>query len=226
MPGKESVGTYVESIRTLLLDHRPLLVEAMTVLLTSHSERFQVHTFLDERGLFKYLERRDDLQLAILGCHLPGRGVIEVIKEIKSRGPNLPVLVVDLQSGDRLRSLGVRILRAGAEGYLPSSSKAEDLFDAIERVLGGKKYIDSMAAQRLAISLATGMPDIPHLRLTDREYQVLFLIASGKGTSEVAEEMSLSKKTISAHRARVLEKLDLRNNMELTRYAMHQGLVD
>jgi two-component system invasion response regulator UvrY len=120
----------------------------------------------------------------------------------------------------------VRVLRAGAAGYLTKESDKGELIDAIRRIVQGKKYITPALAERLAAELESASEKAPHEKLTDREYHLLCLIAKGKGSREIAEELSLSVKTVSTHRGRILEKMGMKSNAELTHYAIQNKLVD
>jgi DNA-binding NarL/FixJ family response regulator len=135
---------------------------------------------------------------------------------------SLPVLVVSMHPEDQF---AVRILKAGAAGYLTKESAGEELVGAIKKVTGGGKYISPSLAERMASYLAIDVQKAPHERLSDREFLVLRMIASGKPVSEIAKELSLSVATISTYRARLLEKMDMKNNAELTHYAIQKGLV-
>ncbi|MBT1697540.1 response regulator transcription factor [Fulvivirgaceae bacterium PWU4] len=155
----------------------------------------------------------------LLDISMPGRNGIETLKQIRANGVNAPILMLSMHPEDQY---AVRVLKAGASGFLNKESATDELLHAIHRVLSGKKYITPFVAEKLAE--ADG--DKPaHELLSDREMQVLQLIASGKTVSEVATEISLSVNTISTYRARILDKLGLNNNAELTRYAIDNHLV-
>lgn len=155
----------------------------------------------------------------LLDISMPGRNGIETLKLLRSNGVNAPVLILSMYSEEQY---AIRALKAGASGFLNKETATQELLAAIRRVLLGKKYITHSVAERLA---DTDTEKQPHDLLSDRELQVLQLIASGKTVSEIADEISLSVNTISTYRARILEKLQLSNNAELTRYAMDNHLV-
>ena len=157
----------------------------------------------------------------ILDLSMPGRSGIELLVEIKHRFPALPVLIMSLYAEEQF---AVRALRAGASGYLTKSAAPEQLAAAFERILHGGRYISEAVAERLAVG-ASGTPGAPHERLSDREFEVMRGIASGETVSEIAARMHLSVKTVSTYRARLLEKMGMENNAELTRYAIQNGLV-
>jgi two-component system invasion response regulator UvrY len=169
------------------------------------------------------LARVQDWDVVVLDISMPGRGGLEVLKELKREYPKLPVLILSMHPEDQY---AVRALKAGAAGYLTKESAPEDLLTAIRKALQGGKFVSAALAEKLAAHLATDADQLPHERLSDREYQVLRLIASGKTVGEIAEELALSVKTISTYRARMLEKMSLKSNAELIHYAVQQGLVD
>lgn len=155
---------------------------------------------------------------------MPGRSGLEVLREIKKSRPKLPVLVLSMHPENQF---AVRVLKRGASGYMTKESAAQELVGAIKKVLAGGRYVSTSLAEKLATYLAA--PDTqksPQELLSDREFQVLRLIASGKLVSEIALELSLSVKTISTYRTRILEKMGMRNNAELMHYAIQHQLVE
>src|SRR5262249_25557866 len=150
-----------------------------------------------------------------------GRSGIDLLTEIKHRHPKLPVLILSLHGEEQF---AVRALRAGASGYLTKSAAPEQLISAFERVVRGGRYITDTLAERLA-SGAGGDGGAPHDRLSHREFEVLRGIASGESVGDIAERMHLSVKTVSTYRARLLDKMGMASNAELTRYAIQNGLV-
>jgi DNA-binding NarL/FixJ family response regulator len=157
----------------------------------------------------------------ILDLSMPGRSGIDLLGEIKHRFPDLPVLIMSLHAEEQF---AVRALRAGASGYLTKSAAPEQLAAAFERILRGGRYISEALAERLAVG-AGGGSSAPHERLSDREFEVMRGIASGETVGEIATRMHLSVKTVSTYRARLLDKMGMDNNSELTRYAIQNGLV-
>lgn len=158
----------------------------------------------------------------LLDISMPGRNGIETLKQIRTNGIKAPVLMLSMHPEEQY---AVRVLKAGASGFLNKQSATEELLTAIHKVLAGKKYITSFLADKLAEGLGESGNKLAHELLSDREMQVLQFIASGKTVSEIAEEISLSVNTISTYRARILEKIELHNNAELTRYAIDNNLV-
>lgn len=167
---------------------------------------------------------RATFDLVLLDINLPGRSGIDVLEELHRRRPRTPVLVV---SAFPEEEFAVRCLRLGAAGYVAKGAAADELVTAAQKVLGGGKYVTAAVAERLAGAIggvASGAP--PHEALSNRELQVLRLVATGKTMREVAEELRLSEKTIATYRARIAAKLGASSNVELTRYALQHGLVD
>jgi DNA-binding NarL/FixJ family response regulator len=161
--------------------------------------------------------------LVILDISLPGRNGLEILKQIRSQKPKLPVLILSMYPEEQY---AVRVLRAGASGYLTKESDKNELVEAIRRIAEGKKYITPSLAEKLASELEPSNDKALHERLSDREYHILCLIAKGKSSNEIAEELALSVKTVSTHRARVLEKMGMKSNAELTYYAVQSKLVE
>jgi len=174
-----------------------------------------------EQVLQKIDERHWDA--VVLDIVMPGRSGLELLQEIRKRRPALPVLMLSMHSEE---VYAVRAIKAGANGYLTKSSAATELVGAIRRILAGKRYLSMALAEVLANAVEAGTERPTHEILSDREYHVVCQIASGKTVSQIAQETSLSVKTISTYRARALEKMKMRTNAELARYAIRSGLVD
>ena len=158
----------------------------------------------------------------VLDINLPGRSGLDVLHVLKDEGSPIKVLVVSMYPEDQY---AIRALRAGAYGYVNKGGDPQLIVQAVRTVAQGRKYVTPEIAQMLVESLTTTVPEHAHDKLSDRELQTLVMIASGKRLSDIAEQLSLSPKTVSVYRARVLEKLGLQNNSELTVYAIRQGLV-
>ena len=167
--------------------------------------------------------RQLDCDVVLLDISMPGISGLDVLKQIRLEKRDLPVLVLSIHSEEEY---AVRALRAGASGYLTKTSAPEELIKAIRRVNGGKKYVTSTLAEKLAEHLDVDAERPPHETLADREYQVFCMIARGKAGKEIAAELCLSPKTVSTYRTRILEKMKMKANAEIIRYAMKQGLVE
>jgi len=165
---------------------------------------------------------KDDYDVVLLDITMPDRSGLDILKEIKSQKPELPVMILSMHPEEQY---AVRALKAGAAGYLTKESAPEELIKAMRKVSSGGKYVTSSLAEKLASVLETGAEKPLHQALSDREYQVLCMIASGKGVKQIASELLLSAKTISTYRSRVLRKMNMNNNIELTRYAIENRLV-
>jgi two-component system invasion response regulator UvrY len=173
-------------------------------------------------GELRGLLRDTSCDVLVLDINLPGRSGLDVLHVLKEEGSTLKVLVVSMYPEDQY---AMRALKAGASGYLNKGSDAAQIVAAVRTVSQGKKYVTPEMAQMLVDNLTTPAQEDLHQKLSDRELQTLVMIASGKRLSDIAEQLLLSPKTVSVYRARVLEKLALTNNAELTVYAIRNGLV-
>jgi DNA-binding NarL/FixJ family response regulator len=169
------------------------------------------------------LVRQQDWDLVVLDLSLGDQSGLEVLKEIKELRPRLPVLILSMHSEEQYAR---RAFKAGASGYITKDSSRTELAKAINKVATGGRYITSALAERLVFDLGRDSDRPPHQDLSDREFEVMRLIASGKTVTEIAELLSLSDKTISTYRARLLEKMGMKTNAELTHYAIRNKLVD
>lgn len=161
--------------------------------------------------------------LLLLDVNMPDRSGLDLLKELKATQPKLPVLVISIHPEDQL---GIRTLRAGAGGYLSKSAPPSEMVTAVKKLLAGGRYVSESLGERLAATLPGDAQRQPHELLSDREFQVMRMLASGRSVSEIAENLCLSVKTVSTYRTRVLEKMSLRTNADLTRYAMQNRLVE
>lgn len=176
----------------------------------------------DGNALIELL-RETSCDVVVLDLSMPGVSGLDLIKHLKGTYPKLPLLVLSAHPEDQY---AVRVLRAGASGYLTKESALSELVKAIRRVASGGRYVTPALAETLLAHLDSEPGQALHEGLSDREYQVLCRIASGKQVSEIAEELTLSVKTISTYRSRMLQKMGMKSNAELTRYAIKNGLVD
>ena len=169
------------------------------------------------------LLRSNPCDVLLLDISMPDRSGIEVLKQIKKENPKIAVLMLSMHREDQY---AIRSLKAGAAGYLNKQSAPDQLVDAIRQVAAGNKYISPALAQELANQIGGDRNVLPHETLSDREYQTLIMIASGKTVTDIALTLSLSVKTISMYRTRLLQKMKLRHNAELTHYAIKNHLVE
>lgn len=168
------------------------------------------------------LVRKRDWELVILDISMPGGGGIDILCELKSLRPRMPVLMLSMHPEEQFAR---RALKSGAQGYLTKESLADELVTAVRKVLSGGRYVSESLAEKLAWDLHRGDEKPLHEHLSDREFQILRMIASGKTVKDIADELSLSVKTVSTYRARILEKTGMKNNAEMIRYAIENQLV-
>jgi len=166
---------------------------------------------------------KNDYDLVLLDISMPGRDGLDVLKQIKSIKPNLSILVLSILPEELF---GLRVLNAGASGYLSKTKSAEELVEAIQKILSGERYISLSLAKKLSFSFENSIDPPAHKKLSDREFQVIRMIASGKQVKEIAEEMCLSEKTIFKTRLNIKKKMEMKNNREIICYAISQGLVE
>lgn len=166
---------------------------------------------------------KKDFDVVLLDISMPGRSGLDILKELKGHRPKLAVLVLSIHPEEQY---AMQVLKAGAAGYLTKKSAPEELVSALRKVSAGGKYVSPSLAEKLASALETGREKPPHETLSAREYEVMRKIASGKTSTEIARELFLSPKTISTYRTRILEKMRMKNNAELIRYAIKNRLVD
>ena len=159
----------------------------------------------------------------VLDLSMPGRGGFDILKELKHYRPDLPVLVLSMHAEEQF---AVRVLKAGASGYLTKESAPAELVKAIRKVVGGGKYVSASLAETLALRMDEGSDQPRHAALSDREFQVLRMLAAGKTPTDIASDLALSVKTISTYRVRILEKMGFTNTAEIIRYAVENQLID
>jgi two-component system invasion response regulator UvrY len=208
-------------IKILVADDHPIVRQGLKQILSEYPDM----TVADEAGNGKEVlskVAKKDYDIVLLDISMPGRNGLDILKELKSKKPKLPVLVLSIYPEDQY---AVRVLKLGASGYLTKESVPEELVAAIRKVARGRKYVSNYLAEKLASDLEINAEKPLHENLSDREYQVMFMIASGKRLKEISEELSLSIKTISTYRSRIMDKMKMKNNAELIRYALQNGLV-
>ncbi len=189
------------------------------------AEGFSRITFGEARTAQEALDhvRRQDWDAVILDISMPGKSGLDILDELKRLRPKLPILLLSMHPEEQFAR---RALKAGAAGYLTKDSVPEELKEAVRRVVVGGRYVSATLAEKLAVDLREGADRPIHELLSDREFQVLRMIASGKTVKQIAEEIALSVKTVSTYRARILEKTGMKTNAELIRYALQTQLVD
>jgi two-component system invasion response regulator UvrY len=208
-------------LKILLADDHAVVRQGVKQIL---AEAFAEATFGEAQNAHELLELvgSERWDIVVLDLAMPGGNGLEALKQIKHDHPQLPVLILSMYPEDQY---AVRTIRAGAAGYLNKESVPEELVQAIRKVLHGGEYISASVADELVLHARHENDQPLYKHLSDREYQVLCLIASGKEVKEISTELSLSAKTISTYRARLLEKMNMKTNAELTYYAIQNGLV-
>jgi DNA-binding NarL/FixJ family response regulator len=209
-------------IRVLIADDHAIVRKGLVEIIRESTETIMVDEACN--GI-EALDKtaKNDYDLVLLDISMPGKGGLEVLQELKEHSPGLPVLMLSMHPEEQY---ALRALRDGASGYLTKESAADEMLDALRKVLSGGKYISSSLAEKLAFGLIDGSKKPIHETLSNREYQVMRMISMGKTTREMAVEMSLSVKTISTFRSRILRKMRMKSNAELTHYVIQNNLMD
>lgn len=208
-------------LKIIIADDHMVVRQGLRLIL---AEAFRKATFGEAQNaqeLFDLL-RKEAWNAIVMDLTMPGANGLDLLKRVKHEHPEVPVLILSMHPEDQY---AVRTLKAGAAGYLTKESASEELVNALHKVLRGGKYINASVAEKLLLNLGSETERPPHELLSDREYQVMSLIAMGKEVGQIAQELSLSVKTISTYRARVLEKMNMKTNAELMHYAIQNNLV-
>lgn len=209
-------------IRILIADDHTIVREGLKQILAETSDIVAAGEAANGLQVLKAV-RKNKYDLVILDISMPGKGGLDVLKDVKNEYPDLPVLMLSMYPEEQY---AVRALKAGASGYLTKESAAVELISAIRKVTQGGKYISTLLAENLASYLGDSSEKAPHELLSDREYQVMMMIAAGKTVSNIAGELFLSVKTISTNRSRALQKMRMKSNSEFTSYAFKEGLIN
>lgn len=211
-----------EIIRILIVDDHAIVREGLKQIL-SDDPVLAVKGEAESAAEAIRLTREKQFDLVLLDISLPDRNGLELLEALKKAHPKLNVLMLSMY---RETQYAVRAIKSGASGYLNKQSAPDQLISAIKQVVTGRKYITPSVAEALALEISVGKESLPHESLSNREFQTLCLLASGKPVSAIADKLSLSVKTVSMYRTRLLEKMHLKNNAELTHYAIRHGLVE
>lgn len=209
-------------MKVLIADDHPVVRHGLKQILSVHPDVVVVGEAKNGSEALE-LARKLDWDVAILDYSMPGRSGLELLTEIKREFPQRPVLILSMHPEEVHAR---RVLKAGAAGYMNKESAGEELVAAIRKVGGGGKYVSASLAEKLAVELAPDSQKPPHETLSDREYRVMWLLASGKPIKRIAKEMFLSPSTISTYRIRILRKLGLGTNAELVQYAVKHQLIE
>lgn len=209
-------------IRVLVADDHAIVREGLKQILAKSGDLTVAGEAADGNAVLKMV-REQTWDVLVTDMSMPGRNGLELIKMVKEARPDLPVLVLSMYGEEQF---AVRAIRAGASGYLTKESASEHLVAAIRKIAAGGVHVSPAVAQVLFQSVRGDNGALPHTQLSDREMQVLRMIASGQSISDIARELSLSPKTISTHKTRILEKMEMHNQAELIRYAIEHKLAD
>ncbi len=209
-------------ISVLIADDHTVVRQGLKQILSTDAQLSVVAEAANGNEVLLALESAK-VDVLILDITMPGKNGLDVLKEVKRKYPALPVLVLSMHPEDQF---AIRILRAGASGYITKESAPEELVDALRKVCSGGKYVSPQLAEKLAVFIEDDNTRAPHERLSDREFEILRMLAVGKTVTEVADELLLSVKTVSTYRTRVLDKMKMTTNAELTRYALQAGLIN
>ena len=209
-------------INIIVADDHPLIRQGLRKVATATGEIAVGDEASTSAELINKL-RKNPYDVVVLDISMPGKSGLEVIKEIKQEFPKAAVLVL---SGYPEEQYALRALRSGASGYLTKETAVNELIGAVKKVASGGKYVSASMAEELAFAVQDDSDRALHEKLSNREYQVMCMIASGKTLKEVAEELFLSVKTVGTHRSRILTKMNMKNNAELIYYAVKNGLVE
>ena len=208
-------------IKILIADDHSIVREGLKQIVAESAEMVVQGEAVNGQQVLDLVQKAD-YDLILLDIAMPGRGGIDTLKQLKMDKPEIPVLILSMHPEDQY---AVRAIKAGASGYLTKESAPEELIGAIKKVALGGKYVSADLAEKLVENLGKDIEKPDHTILSDREYQVMAMIATGKTVSEIGDELSLSVKTISTNRGRALKKMNMKNNAEFTYYAIKQGLV-
>ena len=213
-PEKES------SIKVLVADDHEIVRQGLKTIISEHSDLSIAGEAENGNQVLKIV-KKTKVDVVLLDFDMPEKNGLDTLVELKALYPKLPVMILSIFPEDHY---GTRFLKAGASGYLQKSSATDQLIDAIRKVFNGGKYISSALTDKLVTGLNKDKEQFLHESLTDREFQVFRLLSTGKKLKEIADELCLSINTISTYRSRILQKMDLKNNADIVRYAINNGL--
>jgi two-component system invasion response regulator UvrY len=211
-----------KSLSILIVDDHAIIRRGLRQLL---ADAFPQATFGEANNAGEALERvaAQRWDVALLDITMPGQSGLDILKQVVTAHPNTAVLVLSMHPEDQY---AVRVLKSGAAGYITKNTASEEVVTAVKKVLAGGRYVSAALAETLAAGLNTPAEGPRHGALSDREYQVLRMIGMGKSVKEIGFELSLSVKTVSTYRTRIMEKMKLKTNADIIRYAVHEKLVD
>jgi two-component system, NarL family, invasion response regulator UvrY len=209
-------------IRIVIADDHEIVRKGLIQIVSNDPEMTICGEASDARELLQLL-RKEDCDVVVLDIKMPGRSGLEVLGDLQSRYPNLPVLILSTYAED---DYAIRILQAGGKGFLSKQTAPQELIAAIRTVYSGKQFVSVTLAEKLALMVGKEADKSPHEKLSAREFMVMRMIAEGMALKEIAYNLKLSEKTVSTYRTRILEKMNMSKNVELARYAIKHGLID
>lgn len=208
-------------IRILVADDHPIVSAGLKKILSGMEDMHVSDVVASGEEVLEKVSR-NEYDVVLLDISMPGRGGIDTLKQLRTNYSDIAVLVLSSYPEDQY---GMRVLKAGAAGYMTKHCATDKLIEAIRKVYEGGKYISPFLAERLATEISVDLNENPHERLSDREYLVMRMIASGKTLKEIADELSLSAKTITTYRSRILEKMNMHSNSEITQYVTNNRIA-
>lgn len=211
-----------DPVRILIADDHAIVREGLKQIVSEESDMTVAGEAENAARLMNLLQEKK-FSIVVLDINMPGKSGLEALKDIKQLYPELPVLVLSMFSEDQY---GLRALKAGASGYLKKVSAPTELVTAIRKIISGGKYINQSLAEKLADNFGSPKKDLPHEKLSDREYQIMCNIALGKTAEEIAQDLSISINTVYTYRTRIFEKMSMRSNVELTQYVLQNKLIE
>ena len=208
-------------IRIVIADDHTLMREGLKRIFEGNDEITVVGEAIDGFSVISQV-RKGGFDMLLLDLSMPGRSGIDLIRQIRTEAPKLPILVLTMYEEEQY---AVRSIRAGAQGYLTKESAGDQLVNAIKKVASGRPYISMEVAEQLALGIMTPEKEMPHTQLSDREFEVFNLLASGKSITDIGAQLHLSVKTVSTHKSRILTKLGMHSLAEIVQYAVTQNLL-
>ena len=208
-------------IRLVIADDHTLMREGLKRIFEGNDEITVVGEAIDGFSVISQV-RKGGFDMLLLDLSMPGRSGIDLIRQIRTEAPKLPILVLTMYEEEQY---AVRSIRAGAQGYLTKESAGDQLVNAIKKVASGRPYISMEVAEQLALGIMTPEKEMPHTQLSDREFEVFNLLASGKSITDIGAQLHLSVKTVSTHKSRILTKMGMHSLAEIVQYAVTQNLL-
>ena len=207
--------------RIVIADDHTLMREGLKRIFEGNDEITVVGEAIDGFSVISQV-RKGGFDMLLLDLSMPGRSGIDLIRQIRTEAPKLPILVLTMYEEEQY---AVRSIRAGAQGYLTKESAGDQLVNAIKKVASGRPYISMEVAEQLALGIMTPEKEMPHTQLSDREFEVFNLLASGKSITDIGAQLHLSVKTVSTHKSRILTKMGMHSLAEIVQYAVTQNLL-